>query len=253
MISKSRLKQIKYLHTAKGRDELACFVVEGEKTVLELLQQQAKCVVALFALPDFLNQNATLLKSNALELTEVSEHELGQLSLQKTPNKVLAICNYFEQVELKDSQLTNVSVFLDEIRDPGNFGTLIRLCDWFGIKTLFCSKGTCDFYNPKVIQASMGAFMRVQIIYTDLNQLLAEKKFNKVYGAVLNGESMYEVKFEKGLLVIGNESNGISEENIALINTKVKIPAHGSSGTESLNAAMAASILVSEMYRQIGN
>ena len=146
---------------------------------------------------------------------------------------------------------TNFSLYLDDIRDPGNFGTIIRLADWYGISTVFCSDNSCDLYNPKVIQATMGAFARVNIIYISLKEAINKYAVKNVYGAVLNGKSIYYEKLQNGIIVIGNEANGISPGNLQLINRSITIPAQQTSGTESLNAAMAASIITSEFFRQL--
>ena len=250
MISKSRLKQIKYLHTAKGRNESRQFIAEGEKTVLELLEQRSAVIVELFITKDVAGEILKKARIHNISVNEVSDMELGQISLQKTPNKTLAICNYFEPVQEIGLSDANISIYLDDIRDPGNFGTIIRLCDWFGIHTLYCSPSTCDLYNPKVIQSSMGAFMRVNVMYVELQKLINDNNIQRVYGAVLDGNSLYREQFEGGLMVIGNESNGITAPNLSLINKKIKIPSHPSSKTESLNAAMATSVIISEIFRQ---
>jgi len=145
----------------------------------------------------------------------------------------------------------NFAFFLDDVRDPGNLGTIIRLADWFGLSTIFCSPGSCDFYNPKVIQSTMGAFLRVRSVYTELSDLLEKQEIKTVYGAVLNGANLYKEKLVNGLIVIGNEANGISDHNLKFISKKLTIPANQNNGTESLNAAMAASIIASEFFRQL--
>jgi TrmH family RNA methyltransferase len=137
------------------------------------------------------------------------------------------------------------------VRDPGNLGTIIRLADWFGIPTVFCSPGSCDFYNPKVIQSTMGAFLRVQVIFIDLKPLIETYNIRNIYGALLSGKNLYKETLQNGLIIIGNEANGIREENLALINNPITIPANQHNGTESLNAAMATSIITSEFFRQL--
>lgn len=248
MISKNRLKQIRTLHLKKNRDAESLFLAEGLKTVTELLEHNPDTIHELFATVDFIEENNALLKKNKVNFSEISGEELKQISTQVTPNKVLAVCHYFNK---EQNNLVNFSLYLDEIRDPGNFGTIIRLANWFGISTIYCSENSCDFYNPKVIQSTMGAFMRVNVVYTSLNKVIKDNGIKIVYGAVLNGKNIYTEKLEKGIIVIGNEASGISAENLNLVNRPITIPSHQENGTESLNAAMAASIITSEFFRQL--
>ncbi|MES2680788.1 MAG: RNA methyltransferase [Bacteroidota bacterium] len=203
----------------------------------------------IFATRDFIEAHAE--KINTLRVTEASETELKKISLQNTPNHVLAVCHYFEEPQSTFDFKNNFSLYLDDVRDPGNLGTIIRLAGWFGLSTIFCSPASCDFYNPKVIQSTMGAFLRVNVVYTDLTELLAPVPTMPVYGAVLNGKSLYVEKPTNGLIIIGNEANGISEQNLKLITNPITIPAGSQNNTESLNAAIATSIIVSEFFRQL--
>jgi TrmH family RNA methyltransferase len=251
MLSKNRIKEIQSLQIKKFRDAKRLFLAEGVKTVLELVDQAPDALEEVFATSDFLEKRSADLKKVNIEFTEVSEEELKKISLQSSPNGVLAVCHYFNQPSDHFDFETHFSLYLDDIRDPGNFGTIIRLADWFGISTLFCSPGSCDLYNPKVIQSTMGAFLRVNCVYVELKELLETRKIRNVYGAVLNGNNLYKEELESGLIVIGNEANGISEQNLELITKRLTIPANQSNGTESLNAAMATSIIVSEFFRQL--
>lgn len=251
MISKNQINNIKSLHLKKNRDLRKQFIAEGVKTVSELIEYRPDCVSELYATEDFIIQNTDKINSNSINYFVVSDIELEKISLQNTPNKVMAICNYFEEKDSKVDFNTNFVLYLDDIRDPGNFGTIIRLANWFGISTVYCSPQSCDFYNPKVIQASMGAFMRINCIYINLSELISKHKIDEVYGAVLNGKNIYKEDLENGVIVIGNEANGISEENLKLINKPITIPCHSNNGTESLNAAMATSIITAEFYRQL--
>lgn len=225
------------------------FIAEGIKTVNDILAFDASLISNLFATKTFIENN-TLLKNTGVNVQEITEDELRKISLQASPNAVVAICNYFDEPNTAFDFENQFSLYLDDIRDPGNFGTIIRLADWFGISTVFCSKASCDLYNPKVIQASMGAFLRTRVIYLELNDVLTKYRVKHVYGAVLNGSNLYSQKLESGLIVIGNEANGISEPNLQVVNHPVTIPAADGSVGESLNAAMAASIIVSEFFRQ---
>lgn len=251
MISKSRLKQIKGLHTTRSRKEESLFLAEGEKTVLELLNNRAAQIEEVFAVSEFIEANFQLLKSSQVLFSEIKESDLERISTLKTPNKTLAVCHVFTEKDFQRTEKEYLSLYLDEIKDPGNFGTILRLADWFGIHRVYASQGSCDLYNPKVIQSTMGAFMRVHVVYSELKDVIKNNSFSNVYGAVLEGNSLYAEKLKEGLLVIGNESSGISSENLNLIPNKITIPSHSESGTESLNAAMATSIIVSEFYRQL--
>lgn len=249
MISKSRIKQIQSLHDARSRKEEGLFIAEGEKTVRELLDQFPAGIEEIFATAEFLEKEATLIRKTGVNCTQINENDLSRISALKTPNKVLAVCHFFSNEE-KGNAGNYLSIYLDEIRDPGNFGTLIRLADWFGVKTVYCSPNSCDLYNPKVIQSTMGAFIRVRVVYAELAEVISKNGFKNVYGAVMNGSDIYKEKLESGLLVIGNESNGISSANLKLLSKAVTIPSHSNNGTESLNAAMAGAVILSEFFRR---
>ena len=251
MLSKNQLKDIKNLHLKKYRDSQRLFLVEGVKSVNEVLMQQPVLIRALFGTEDYLKGHGSLNKDKALKVFEVSEAELQKISALSAANKALAVCSYFDKAESKYDFSKKFSFYLDDIRDPGNFGTLIRLADWFGISTVFCSEQSCDLYNPKVIQASMGAFLRVKVEYIALEELNQTRHIETIYGAVLNGKNLYEQRLQNGLIVIGNEANGISEANLKHINMPITIPSASHSKTESLNAAIATSIIASEFYRQL--
>lgn len=251
MISKNQIKQLQSLKLKKYRDVNKLFLVEGVKTVKELFEQRPGLVHELYGTPDFIEDSKKILIKNRIKFTEVSEKELGQISLQSSPNKVVAICRYFEEKPLNFDFNANFSLYLDDIRDPGNLGTIIRLADWYGVSAIYCSPESCDLYNPKVIQSTMGAFLRVNVNYITLNELLKTNAGINVYGAVLEGKDIYNEKLSGGLIVVGNEANGISDENFRLLNRFITIPSHKQNGTESLNAAMAASIITSEFFRQL--
>lgn len=251
MISKNQIKQLQSLRLKKNRDVNELFLVEGVKMVKELFNQLPGQVHELFATPDFIEENKKDIVKNRVKFTEVTEKELGQISLQATPNKALALCRYFKEDVTAFDFDKEFSIFLDDIRDPGNLGTIMRLADWYGIKGIFCSPESCDVYNPKVIQSTMGAFMRVKVSYITLAELVERHKGVNVFGAVLEGKDIYKEKLKGGLIVIGNEANGISDQNYPLLTSHLTIPSHGKNGTESLNAAMAASIITSEFFRQL--
>lgn len=242
MFSKSQIKLIKSLSLKKFRIKERLFVVEGKKGIFELLQSGLS-LHSIFTLEDIFNtpQERTFL---------ISEADLKRVSNLKTPQTALAV---FHIPEVETPSMDGLTVVLDEIQDPGNLGTIIRMCDWFGIKEIICSHGTVDCYNPKVVQATMGSIARVNINYLDLVDFLKEaKKDLPVYGAFLEGENLYTQSLSPtGMIVMGNEANGISSEIEKLVTQKLSIPQFGeSSETESLNVATATAIFLSEFRRR---
>ncbi len=238
MLSKNQIKLITRLKQKKYRLQEGIFVAEGVKVINELLQSSLTLNHVFSTVPFNIDAN--------LE-TRVTEVELKKISFLTTPNKALAL---FEIPEIKNINLNTLVVALDAVRDPGNLGTIIRLCDWFGIKELVCSEDTVDCYNPKVIQATMGSITRVNISYVDLEVFLKEAN-ETVYGAFMDGDNVYKTTLaNKGVLVMGNEANGISNAIEQLVTKKVSIPRFGDlQATESLNVATATAILLSEFKR----
>ena len=235
MITKNQLKFIKGLSLKKNRIEHQCFIVEGEKSISELLASNFE-IINLYA------TNSYNIESNLVEISRITNNELLGISNLKSPNKVLAVVKIPIAQKVKKGGVTLV---LDSINDPGNLGTIIRLCDWFGLQQIICSKDTVDIYNPKVIQASMGSLFRINILYTDIKDYLQKVK-TPIYGTFLDGMNIKDIKPLKDLhLILGNESNGISEKVIPLITNKVTIQNIGSK-TESLNVAMATAIFLHE-------
>lgn len=251
MLSKNQARDIRALHLKKFREARARFIAEGAKTVTEIINRHPELIESLFADAAFLEANANTIKQHNISSTQITEDELRTISLQSNPNRVLAVCKQIKNNGAGNTNKQPFTFFLDDIRDPGNFGTIIRLCDWFGVRDLYCSPECCELYNPKVIQSSMGAFLRVEVTYMPLTDLVAQKKPRYVYGAALEGKDLYTEKLEEGIIIIGNEANGISAENMKLVNRPVTIPAHSNNGSESLNAAMATGIIASEFYRQM--
>lgn len=250
MLSKNQIKFINSLKVNKFRKLHNAFIVEGRKNVEELLGSRFK-IKTIISTVDWLTENSQLIP-NQTEKILVMESDLKKISDFITPDRVIAVAEIPEDNLLPDYN-RNILV-LDGIRDPGNLGTIIRTADWFGFRQIVCSDDTVDFYNPKVIQATMGSFTRVQTVYTQLFDFLMNKPENiVVYGAVLGGNNLNEKTFSStGLLIIGSESHGIRENLIPLINVKVTIPSIKSdsvlNGTaESLNASVAAAILCYEM------
>lgn len=240
MLSIRQKKELVALQQKKVRTSTNSFVVEGVKMVEELLQSDYK-IKDLYATASWISEN------KVVDCVGVSEKELAQISSLKSPNKVLAVV---EQKTPKEVQLSQkLTLALDKLQDPGNLGTIIRTADWFGIETIVCSTDAVDVYNPKVLQATMGSFFRVNIIYTDLPTFFRSNKDLTVYGALLNGENVYQktVVPKAAILLMGNESQGISEELLPFVTEKIKIPNFGKA--ESLNVATATAILCSEFSR----
>ncbi|WP_298554780.1 RNA methyltransferase [uncultured Algibacter sp.] len=238
MLSKSQIKLITSLKQKKYRHQHGFFVVEGVKTIKELLQSNLE-LNKLYTTESF--------NINAKDEVIISEMDLKRISFLTTPNKALAV---FKIPEPKPIDNSGLVIVLDSIRDPGNLGTIIRLCDWFGVKELVCSTETVDCYNPKVIQATMGSITRVNISYIDLISFLKTSKL-PVFGAFMEGENVFKKKLpKKGILVMGNEANGVSKDVEAVITEKISIPRFGTlQATESLNVATATAILLSEFRR----
>jgi len=239
MLSKNELKYIQSLCHKKQRTAERLFIVEGVKLVQEL-------VIAGYPVKNIYATEQWEMPKGNYHVTRISEQELEKISSLQTPNQVLAIV---QQQEPADEPQWNqkLTLVLDGIQDPGNMGTIIRIADWFGIDQIIASEDTVELYNPKVIQSTMGSFMRVKVWYRDIASLLGKCEV-PIYGAVLEGKSMYEVKPpETGILVIGNESKGIREELQSLIQERITIPRIGQA--ESLNAAVALGILLSQFRR----
>jgi TrmH family RNA methyltransferase len=239
-ISKNQLKIISSLSQKKYRQKHRLFIAEGIKVVQELLNSTFQ-VETLYATDDF--ENST----SSDKIVRISEKELQKISHLKTPNKVIGL---FKMPEEKVVQQSGIIIALDALNDPGNLGTIIRLCDWFGVQELICSKDTVDCYNQKVVQASMGSLSRVSIRYVDLKTYLQEALL-PVFIADMDGANVYTTVLPKdAILIMGNEANGISDSIRSLVKNKVSIPRFGETQeTESLNVATATAILLSEFKR----
>jgi TrmH family RNA methyltransferase len=243
VLSKSQAKYIQSLGHKKVRDEVGVFVAEGPKIVAELLASADSNIIQLYALGDWVAANCN--DCNGIDIIEVDENDLTKISQLTTPNKVLAVVKK-QETPSHVSTTGTVSLVLDTIQDPGNFGTIIRIADWFDIMQIICSKDCADIYNPKVVQSTMGSIVRVKILYTDLASWLEEQKDVFIYAAALEGQKVTAMKkITEGLIVIGNESRGISPEIFELVDVKITIPQRGKA--ESLNAAVAAGIILSHI------
>lgn len=244
----------------KNREEHGLFIAEGVKVVNEMLHAKIT-VVELYGTPGFFEKNNIYLINKNVSCYELTAEELKRISALSTPNEVLAICR-IPQAKMDYALLTTkLSLVLDDIKDPGNLGTIIRIADWFGIRDIICSNETVDAFNPKVIQATMGSIARINVHYKELTLFFKELSMLSanqlaVYGALLEGENIYKQQLkDTGLLIIGNESRGISDQLLPFITHRIKIPSfgNGSGGreqeAESLNAAVATAIICSEFKR----
>lgn len=241
MLSKNKIKLITSLKQKKYRQQHQLFVAEGIKTVTELLHSNLQ-------LHELYTTTLEIGVSDDLK-TEITEGELKKISFLTTPNQVLAV---FKIPEARPIDFNNLVLVLDNIRDPGNLGTIIRLCDWYGIKDLVCSRETVDCYNPKVVQATMGSITRVNISYVNLSETISNKKLD-IFGTFMEGENVYQTPLARsGILVLGNEANGISDEIASLVTSRIAIPRFGDlKQTESLNVATATAIFLSEFKRRL--
>lgn len=250
-ISKNRIKQIKALDSKKGRKSFNAFLAEGPKVVEEFLGVFEPLLVV--HTPQW---KPHLSLSSDTMYVEVTDEELRKTSLLQHPREVLAI---FKQPKRNDQDLSSIAqkeliLALDGIQDPGNMGTIIRIADWFGIKHILCSPDSADVYNPKVVQATMGSLARVNIYEIDLATFLHDVHHSTpIYGTLLDGNSIYEANIEPhGIIVLGNEGNGISEVVRSYITHPIRIPSYPthSSTAESLNVAIATAITCAEFRRQ---
>ena len=240
MFSKSQIKFINGLRLKKNRQKQQLFIAEGKKTISELLASSLE----LHSL--YTTENLFDVEENMKVL--ISQEELKKVSNLSTPQFALAV---FKIPEVKPFSEKGLVVALDEVQDPGNLGTIIRLCDWFGIKDLVCSKGTVDCYNSKVVQATMGSIGRVNIVYEQLAKFLRQQK-RQIFGAFLEGRNVYSAALpSEGILIMGNEANGITAEVENFVSQKLNIPQFGElQETESLNVASATAIFLSEFRRR---
>ncbi len=238
MLSKNELKYIQSLCQKKQRAQEGLFLAEGPKLARELLNSDYQ-VEKLYATEEWLAENKV-----DVEATVVTEFELGKMSTLQTPNEVLLMCR--QKTDLGEPVFKNkVSIVLDGLQDPGNLGTIIRIADWFGISQIIASEDTVEFYNPKVIQSTMGSFIRVKCWYRNLTEILSSINM-PIYGALLKGQSINQISpLKEGILIIGNESKGIRETTLPFITKAVTIPRIGQA--ESLNAAVATGILLSHL------
>ncbi|MBX2887487.1 MAG: RNA methyltransferase [Ferruginibacter sp.] len=247
MLSKSVIKYIQSLQQKKFRDEHKVFVAEGTKVVGDLIKHNAFQLQAVYCLSSFYFKYKEMLPEDQVHL--INEQELEKIAHLHTPNEVVAIfyqCSVQQVKEISGS----ITLLLDDIRDPGNLGTIIRTADWFGIKNIVCSKSCVEMYNPKVVQSTMASLGNVNILYTNLEEWIKQHPNIPLYAATLYGESLNEkTAVKEALLLIGNESKGISSSLIPLVHHPVMIKGFGNA--ESLNAAIAAGILIYSFQQRL--
>lgn len=246
-LSKNKLKYIRSLKDKKYRSEHGTFLAEGNKLITDLLPY-LKCQI-LVATPEFIGRTST---TDIEEVIEVNDSQLAQASLLQNPQQALAV--FYQPVSNESIDLDRELILaLDGVQDPGNLGTIIRVADWYGIKHIICTMDTADVYNPKVVQATMGALARVNIKYIDLKAFLEDNQQHPIYGTLLDGEDMYEQDITtNGIIVMGNEGNGIRPEIAAFLTKKLYIPNYpkGELTSESLNVSIATAIICAEFRRR---
>ena len=247
MLSQAKQKWIRSLELKKFRQEQGLFLAEGSKCCTDLLELLPCRFLA--ATKSWLEMHPGF---RAVEVTEATQEEINKASLLKNPQEVLAVFEMPTNVLQSEHFSGTLSLALDNIQDPGNLGTILRIADWFGIRQVVCSIGTVDAFNPKTVQATMGAIGRIRIQYTDLAAFLSSVRL-PIYGTFLKGEILYEANLQQeGIIVMGNEGNGISENIGKWVTNKLFIPDFpmGHSGSESLNVSVATAIVCSEFRRQ---
>ena len=243
MLSKSKLKYIQSLGQKKFRQQEGLFIAEGPKLVNDLLEMKNSSIQEIFALKEWIEDNKKI--ADSYQVVEITAIELEKISQLSSPNQVVAVVKKIaidENIQVKGK----FTLVLDNIQDPGNMGTIIRIADWYGIDQIVCNTQSADMYNPKVIQSTMGSIARVKVFYTDLSDWLSKQKGISIYAAMLNGDDVTSMqKIKEGIIVIGNESKGISVDVLKSVNKKITIPQKGKA--ESLNAAVATGIILSHL------
>ncbi|MEC3876305.1 TrmH family RNA methyltransferase [Chryseobacterium salviniae] len=243
MLTAHTIKVLQSLDKKKFRQKYNLFLVEGNKTITELFNSN-------FKIKEIFSTDPQKLDRTDVAVTHISDNELKKISFLQNPKDSVAVCYLKDEEKTEDR---NLQLVLDGIQDPGNMGTIIRLADWFGIEQIICSNDTVDFYNPKVIMASMGSFTRVNIMYTDLAEYLSGTE-NMNIGTDMEGENIYSFnRPEKMNLILGNEGNGMRPETEKFLEKSVMIPRFGKSqSTESLNVSMAAGIILGQLFSENG-
>ena len=247
MVSVSQIKLVKSLADKKNRLQHQLFSAEGTKITLEILQSDME-VVNIYATKDWLSKYGSQIKPGAIKTDEASMKDLERMSSLSTAQEVVSVVKIPSYPLPSSFGKKEIIIALDEIRDPGNLGTIIRIADWYGIQYIICSAGCVDVYNNKVIQSTMGSIARVKVIYTELKPFLAGSQLPLYMASLGNAENLHNInKFTDGIVVIGSESHGISNEILELPAHKIKINGYGKA--ESLNAALATGIILDNLKR----
>lgn len=248
MLSNGKIKKINSLKAKKTRQISQLFTIEGIKSVKEIASEGTIPLLEIYTTGEFFD---AIRRDSGCPVTLVSEAEMKKISAQSTPEGVLAVCT-IPRWDAPDLSPGRIVLALDDVRDPGNMGTIVRTADWFGIRDILCSPGTVDIYNPKTVQSTMGSIARVRVHYVDLVQALATTAL-PVYGTFLDGEDIFKANpAPEGVIVIGNEANGIGPEVAAVVGKRLTIPRFGEfRRAESLNAAVAASVVVAQFCAKL--
>ncbi len=253
MLSKNKIKLIKSLDLKKNRSITGLFIAEGKKLVFDLLKSDIEAS-ELFCTRQIASEITNYKYDLKVEI--VDKNELARISFLKTTPEIVAVFK-IPKSEIDWNEIKgDLTLVLDAIQDPGNLGTIVRLADWFGIRNVICSEECADLYNPKVVQSTMGAFARVKVHYVSLPEFMSQAKQSNIpiYGTFLEGENLYKCDLTpNGLVVMGNEGNGISENIASFISRKLNIPSYptGVATSESLNVAIATSVICSEFRRRV--
>jgi TrmH family RNA methyltransferase len=250
MLGKTKAKYIQSLYHKKFRDENGLFIIEGPRIVEEYIRSAPELINGIYAIPSWLDEHKNLLRNlDVSKLNEITPEELKKISSLITPNQVLCVVK--KKGPRKNISLhSKITLVLDGIRDPGNLGTIVRIADWFGIENIICSPDCADIYNSKVVQATMGSLLRVNVIYEEPVQFLLGHSGIPVVSASLDGKNLYSFNsMNEGFILIGNESAGIRNELLQLSTDRVTIPRIGSA--ESLNAAVATGIILSHLLKPV--
>ncbi len=256
MISNADLKHIVSLQQKKNRFNFSKFIVEGNKLIEDLLESDYK-IDKIIASKTWMENNANILLhiNDKKEVEVIADRDFERLSQQTTPAGILAVVyNPIHIITKFNPKPKSLTLVLDNINDPGNLGTIIRIADWFGVEYIICSEDTVDMYNSKVVQATMGSIFRVKVIYTDLLPFISENKYQlSFYAAVMNGQNVGNTQFNHASgIIIGNESHGISDKITSLVNNHITIPSYSNTkGAESLNASIATGIICAEFAIQV--
>jgi TrmH family RNA methyltransferase len=253
MLSRNQVKNISALHHKKFRREENLFIAEGEKVVFDLLNSDWN-VKSVYGTQDFFQALPKSIKiSKEVDMVLVTMDEMKKISTLITPQNVLAVAEIPNEEKQIDFE-KNLKLVLDDISDPGNLGTLIRIAAWFGIDEIICSENSVDCFNPKVVQSAMGALFKINITYSDLKNVFEKNKTVKnlpVYGTVLDGKNLYEEDLSgDGFILIGSESSGISHDLYKFVTHKITIPSYGNKAIDSLNVAVATGIICAEFRKK---